>query len=746
MEPPRPPDDIEMKNIIDKLAQFVARNGPDFERMTKSKQENNPKFAFLWGGPYFNYYTYKVTTEQTVMRHKQNQMQQQQQNSGPRPLMDIDLSGSNMHGGGGGGNNFNNGGGNSWSSSPAAAPEPPNTSALTDQIASLQSNQMTLQDQIKTSEQNLAAQWTVLQQNNEIMTRDQIMKAQEADLEDLSRATNVSLSIFDSVLQPIIESCTKDAISSGKSWIFQNSNSLDCNRLMANYLNFKVTSPTSDFTTKLHIVYLVNDVLHHCVRKNNLGLKSAFEKVAVSMYTTAACIATEEQMPKLSKLVTLWETKSKFFEDEVLEKMRDFKESAAKYREDQEKCYGVEISAATQPGIQTYEGYKAQHEQFVSHAENQSRQITSDIDSLQMQLNNIEQTYKAKLQDWQLNQEAAGQQTGGGGNRRSRWDRTAPLQDGDRPVGGTMPGVPMADLSRPPPGFQASDTVPTAPYYDLPAGLMVSLVKFDESEYKSIDPGDIRLPPPQPPSDRLMAAVQYFYSAPTHDRPRDPDGWERLALYDWSREKQFAIRQKKEDIESGRREKSRTTSPGSSRESTPDQTVPQPSRVKRYRSRSRSREHTPTRRTSRRGRSRTRSRTRSRSRSRSRTRSRSRSRGRSRTRSGSGDNYSRNLTKRSPSPRHYAAGDDRLGDSNKGHQMLQKMGWKGAGLGSQESGIVDPVSGGEVRDRNDQFKGVGVGADPFEDFRKQRAGKFYTRMVSKAEDRKKSKREDVDDY
>ena len=27
------------------------------------------------------------------------------------------------------------------------------------------------------------------------------------------------------------------------------------------------------------------------------------------------------------------------------------------------------------------------------------------------------------------------------------------------------------------------------------------------------------------------------------------DGWERLALYDWSREKQFAIRQKKEDIE-----------------------------------------------------------------------------------------------------------------------------------------------------------------------------------------------------
>lgn len=57
--------DIELRNIIDKLAQFVARNGPDFEQMTKSKQEGNPKFQFLYGGEHFNYYQYKVTTEQT---------------------------------------------------------------------------------------------------------------------------------------------------------------------------------------------------------------------------------------------------------------------------------------------------------------------------------------------------------------------------------------------------------------------------------------------------------------------------------------------------------------------------------------------------------------------------------------------------------------------------------------------------------------------------------------------------------
>lgn len=46
------------------MAQFVARNGPEFEQMTKSKQKGNAKFQFLYGGEHFNYYQYKVTAEQ----------------------------------------------------------------------------------------------------------------------------------------------------------------------------------------------------------------------------------------------------------------------------------------------------------------------------------------------------------------------------------------------------------------------------------------------------------------------------------------------------------------------------------------------------------------------------------------------------------------------------------------------------------------------------------------------------------
>ena len=48
--------------------------------------------------------------------------------------------------------------------------------------------------------------------------------------------------------------------------------------------------------------------------------------------------------------------------------------------------------------------------------------------------------------------------------------------------------------------------------------------------------------------------------------------------------------------------------------------------------------------------------------------------------------------------------------------------------------MVEPVKGGEVRDKG-EYRGMGVGSDPFESFRKQRAGAFYTRMRDKAEER-----------
>jgi hypothetical protein len=36
-----------VRNIVDKTATFVARNGPEFEQRIKQNEVNNPKFNFL---------------------------------------------------------------------------------------------------------------------------------------------------------------------------------------------------------------------------------------------------------------------------------------------------------------------------------------------------------------------------------------------------------------------------------------------------------------------------------------------------------------------------------------------------------------------------------------------------------------------------------------------------------------------------------------------------------------------------
>lgn len=113
----------------------------------------------------------------------------------------------------------------------------------------------------------------------------------------------------------------------------------------------------------------------------------------------------------------------------------------------------------------------------------------------------------------------------------------------------------IPDLSKPPPGFsnpvaippgaiqgqqiavnenvilnpiptevqpqQTEEIKPTVPYYELPAGLMVPLIRLEDYNYRPLDPEEIRLPPPTAPSERLIQAIEAFYSHPSHDRPRD---------------------------------------------------------------------------------------------------------------------------------------------------------------------------------------------------------------------------------
>ncbi|XP_022918336.2 calcium homeostasis endoplasmic reticulum protein [Onthophagus taurus] len=683
MDLPQPPQDTELRNIIDKLAQFVARNGPEFEQMTKNKQKGNPKFQFLYGGEYYAYYQYKVNAEQTVIKQQGIIMPQQSQNS-------------------------------NW----------PNNSNGVNDLEQINQQIEALKEQIKQSEQNLQAQHTVLLQQQQVQMENVIFESQTTDLQKEAGECNVHIEELQQILQPIVESCTKDSIQTGKSWILSHATNKPQAFCIANCLLLKAMQPGASFLQRLHVIYLVNDVLHHCARKSAIDLKDALESVVVAMFCGASTTATEDQKLKLDKLLQLWESKANYLAKSTVEALRKPQESLQQHFNQQIAKYGGEITRVTQA---TFEGYRVQHQVFVGHA-------TQNIQDLEQRRTNILEEQQRLEQQNQIQQQQIQQiqippqippPTIQQPPPPININPSIPPPQFNQPPPGYFPAAGMfPDFSKPPPGFpitnpeppQQEELMPSVPYYELPAGLMVPLIKLEDTAFKPLDPTLIRLPPPAPPSDRLLAAVEAFYAPPSHERPRDSEGWEKLGLYEYYKAKNNAKKEKEDQIEAGLREKSRSPSPVY----IIIEKSPSPPK-RRYTSRS----PTPPRR-SRSPRSPKRRRSRS---SRSSRRTRSKSPPRS----------------RSPSPlvstpvvisstTHHQL--EQLDSSNKGHQMLRKMGWGGSGLGVNEQGIDSPISGGDVRDRQDQFKGVGCSLnDPYENFRKNKGAAFITRMKARAEER-----------
>ncbi len=196
--------DQELRNIIDKLAQFVARNGPEFEQMTKDKQEDNPRFYFLFGGEFFNYYKFRVSQEQTLIRKSQELQQQQQQQHQQHQHLSVGQPFLNQQ---------------MLSSGPPQS-QPPiwQNNGINNMNNTLPPNVLTqqmneLQEQIRQSETNLSAQHQVLMQQQKCLIDDAIKQAQDDQLRRLAEDFNVNLTEFENVLQPIAENCTKESIA-----------------------------------------------------------------------------------------------------------------------------------------------------------------------------------------------------------------------------------------------------------------------------------------------------------------------------------------------------------------------------------------------------------------------------------------------------------------------------------------------------------------------------------------------------
>lgn len=103
----------------------------------------------------------------------------------------------------------------------------------------------------------------MLLQQQQAQVESTVMKCEINELQEDADLSDVSLEELYSILQPIIDSCTKDSISNGKSWILQHTSTIEQTQCVAKCPLYKVVHGNTTFSQKLHVIYLVNDVLHH---------------------------------------------------------------------------------------------------------------------------------------------------------------------------------------------------------------------------------------------------------------------------------------------------------------------------------------------------------------------------------------------------------------------------------------------------------------------------------------------------
>lgn len=103
-----------------------------------------------------------------------------------------------------------------------ATPPPTLTRQHTIELDHINQQQDSLRQQIKQSEQNLSAQQNVLLQQQQVTVEAAVAKCESVDMQQTAEQCGIVLSELNAILQPIIDSCTKDSISNGKSWFLQH--------------------------------------------------------------------------------------------------------------------------------------------------------------------------------------------------------------------------------------------------------------------------------------------------------------------------------------------------------------------------------------------------------------------------------------------------------------------------------------------------------------------------------------------
>ena len=192
----------------------------------------------------------------------------------------------------------------------------------------------------------------------------------------------MDLSGLEQVSNRIVQSCSRDAIQSGKNFVFTPSLDEKQMEAICCYIKQRIQNNETNSEARLHLVYFMNELLNHA-HKNKIDLvKKQMEKIVIPCFCLTAQNIDAEKASKIDKLLDIWE-KTKYFSSFILDKLKRPDEGLAYYEETLKEEKAQIAQKIEQDYSNQFKQFECQHKDFVNHSNSQITKFQTQIAQMQ---------------------------------------------------------------------------------------------------------------------------------------------------------------------------------------------------------------------------------------------------------------------------------------------------------------------------------------------------------------------------